>query len=68
MIFAGARMAWEGKLLTTLGNSLTLLVNPFRPKNKRRTIEPAMMTSMRFGPFIFCGVMLEAVSVWMTKR
>ncbi|MFI5298022.1 MAG: prepilin peptidase [Polyangiales bacterium] len=68
MIFAGARMAWEGKLLKTLGNSLTLVVNPLRPKDKRRTIEPAMMTSMRFGPFIFAGVLLEAMSVWMTKH
>jgi prepilin peptidase CpaA len=68
MIFAGAKMAWDGKLFRTLGNALTLLVNPFRPKEKRRALEPSMMTSMRFGPFIFAGVAIEATTQWMVMR
>ena len=64
-LFAPARMAWEGKLLKTLGNTLSLVVNPFLPKEKRRKISSEMMTQMRFGPFIFAGVLGEAAMQWL---
>lgn len=63
-LFAPARMAWEGKLLRVLGNTLGLVVNPFLPKAKRREITPEMLTWMRLGPFIFVGVLVEAILHW----
>src|SRR5262249_2157338 len=41
-IIAPARLAYEGKLLKVLGNSLALVVNPFRPKERRHEITPEM--------------------------
>jgi prepilin peptidase CpaA len=63
-IIAPARLAYEGKLLKVLGNSLALVVNPFRPKERRRQITPEMMTSVRFGPAIFVGVFGAALVFW----
>ena len=56
-LFALGRLAYEGKLLRTLGNSLALLANPLRSREKRRDLSPEMMTEMRFGPSIFVGVL-----------
>jgi prepilin peptidase CpaA len=64
-LFAPARMAWEGKLMKTLGNTFALVVNPFLPKEKRRKLSSEMMTQMRFGPFIFAGVLGEAAMQWL---
>lgn len=69
-IFAGATlysmawMAYEGKLLKTLGNTLQLAMNPFLPKDKRRPLPEAMMTELRFGPSIFAGICLTAFLNW----
>lgn len=69
-IFAGATlysmawMAYEGKLLKTLGNTLRLAINPFLPKDKRKPLPEAMMTELRFGPSIFAGTCLTAYLNW----
>jgi prepilin peptidase CpaA len=63
-IVAPARLAYEGKLLRTLGNTLALATNPLRPKSKRKELPPEMMASMRFGPAIFVGTLLAAASAW----
>lgn len=63
-LYAPARMAYEGKLLRVLGNTLALVVNPFLPKEKRRTMTPEMMTWLRFGPAIFVGTCVAAYLNW----
>ena len=63
-ILAGGRLAWEGKLLRVLGNTLTIVINPFLPAKKKRTISPEMMTWTRFGPAIFAGTALTALLHW----
>jgi prepilin peptidase CpaA len=63
-IIAPARLAWEGKLLRVLGNTLALVINPFLPKKKRREIAPEMLTSIRFGPAIFAGTLIAALLHW----
>ncbi len=60
-LYAPLRMAWEGKLLRVLGNTVALVANPILPASKRREISPEMMTWMRLGPFIFVGVLAEAL-------
>jgi prepilin peptidase CpaA len=63
-LLAPARLAYEGKLLATLKNTLALLVNPFMPKEKRRTIDQEMMSWFRLGPAIFVGTTLAALMHW----
>ena len=67
-IFAPARLAWEGKLLRTLGNTLALVANPFLPKARRREIAPEAMTSLRFGPAIFAGALGVAILHWNLRQ
>ena len=57
-------LAWEGKLLRVLGNTLALAVNPFLPKDKRREVTPEMMTWVRFGPGICAGTIVATIVHW----
>jgi prepilin peptidase CpaA len=57
-------MAYEGKLLRVLGNTLALAVNPLLPKAKRREIPPEQLTWTRMGPAIFVGTAVTAVLHW----
>lgn len=66
-VLAPARLAWEGKLLRTLGNVATLMLNPLRPKNKRREVPLEAMTSLRFGPAILAGALLCAAVHWRDR-
>jgi prepilin peptidase CpaA len=61
-LFALARLAWEGKLLRTLGNTLFLAVNPLLPKKYRRPIAHELMTKMRFAAAIFVGTLVAALA------
>lgn len=63
-LIAPARLAYEGKLLATIKNTLALVVNPFMPKEKRRTIDQEMMTWFRMGPAIFVGTCVAALLHW----
>jgi prepilin peptidase CpaA len=63
-LFAPARLAYEGKLMRVLGNSMALVANPFLPKDRRRELTPEMMTSLRFGPAIFVGTCGAAILHW----
>lgn len=63
-LYAMAWMAYEGKLLRTLGNSLRLVANPLLPKDKRDPLPEAMMTELRFGPAIFVGTCMAAYLNW----
>lgn len=63
-LYSMAWMAYEGKLLRTLANTMILVVNPFLPKDKRKVLPEAMMTELRFGPSIFAGTCLAAYLNW----
>lgn len=65
-LIAPAQLAWEGKLLKTLGNSLALALNPFLPKAKRREVPREAMTWLRFGPAIAAGMIIAAILHWQT--
>lgn len=64
-LYAPGRLAYEGKLLRTLGNTMTLVVNPLLPKARRKKIVPEMLTEMRFGPAVALGTL---VGVWLHWR
>ena len=63
-LYAPARLAYEGKLLRTLGNTLSLALNPVLPKAKQREISPDMMTWLRFGPPMFVGMCVTVLLNW----
>lgn len=63
-LYSMAWMAYEGKLLRTLSNTLILAINPFLPKDKRKALPEAMMTELRFGPSIFAGTCLAVYLNW----
>jgi prepilin peptidase CpaA len=64
LLYAPARMAYQGKLLRTLKTSLVLLVNPLLPKARRSVVPPELMTSLRFGPAVAAGVVATALAHW----
>jgi prepilin peptidase CpaA len=61
-LFACAKLAWEGKLLRTLANTLFLTINPVLPKKHRRPIAHELMTKMRFGVAIFVGTLVAVLA------
>ena len=63
-LIAPARLAYEGKLLKTLKNTVFLVANPFMPKDKRRTVDQEMMSWFRMGPAIFLGTAVAALMHW----
>ncbi len=63
-LYAPARLAYDGKLLRVMGNTLAIAANPFLPKERRREITPEMLTTLRFGPAIFVGTSCAALLHW----
>jgi prepilin peptidase CpaA len=63
-IYAQARLAYEGKLLQTLGNTVSIAVNPFLPKARRRTLSKEAMTWTRLGPSVFVGTVVAVLLNW----
>ena len=55
MLLAPAKLAWEGTLLRTLANTITLVVNPLRKKAQRKPLPKEMVTWFRLGPAVFLG-------------
>lgn len=63
-LYAPVRLAYEGKLLRTLGNTVWLVRNVFVPKNKRRELSTEMMSQLRFGPSVFVATLVVVVLHW----
>jgi prepilin peptidase CpaA len=63
-ILAPAKLAYEGKLLSTIKNTFTILANFFLPKSRQQSVDAAALSSFRLGPAIFLGVVLTAYLHW----
>lgn len=63
-LYAPGRLAYEGKLMSALGNTLMLALNPFLPKARRRKIAPEMLTEVRFGPSVAVGTLIGVLLSW----
>lgn len=63
-LYAPARLAYEGKLLKTLGNTVLLTKNVFVPKQKRQEIPREMMAELRFAPSVFVATIVTVVLHW----
>lgn len=68
-VYALVRLAWEGKLLRTLGNAFFLPLNPILPAKWRREITPELMSKVRLGVPALVGtsiaVVLRYPTLWM---
>lgn len=63
-ILAPARLAYDGKLIVTIKNSLVILTNFFLPNTKQKPVDAAALSWFRLGPAIFLGVVLTAYLHW----
>jgi prepilin peptidase CpaA len=64
VLYAFAWLAYRGRLIRTLFNSLRLLVNPFLPASQKRPVSPEVMASLKLGPAILAGVIATALAHW----
>ncbi len=63
-ILAPARLAYEGKLLSTIRNSFAIGANFFLPKARQRSVDATTLSWFRLGPAIFIGVVLTVYLHW----
>jgi prepilin peptidase CpaA len=63
-VLAPARLAYEGKLFSTLKNALVILSNFFRPASKQRAVDATVLSWFRLGPAIALGVALACYLHW----
>jgi prepilin peptidase CpaA len=64
LIVAPAQLAWEGRLLRTLGNSARLALSPVLPASLRKPVAEEELTWFRFGPAIAAGTALASFLHW----
>jgi prepilin peptidase CpaA len=63
-LVAPAVLAYQGKLISTLKNSVAIFANLFLPKAKQRVVEESALSWFRLGPALFFGVALTAYLHW----
>jgi prepilin peptidase CpaA len=66
-LFSPVRLAYEGKLLAVLGNTMVLIANPFLPKQRRREIPRELMTAFKFGPAVFVANVVVVAAHWVDR-
>jgi prepilin peptidase CpaA len=62
LVVAPLRLAYQGILLRTLRNGLSLLFNPFRRQASRRPVPEELQSWFRLGPSIFVGVIAAVIA------
>jgi prepilin peptidase CpaA len=60
-VFALARLAWYGRLLSVMTNTLFLALNPFLPRRWKRDLSSDLLTQVRFGGGILAGTTISAL-------
>jgi prepilin peptidase CpaA len=68
VLYAPARLVFEGKLIKSLRMSGMLLIRPLVPRHRRS--EPTKveeLTAFRFGPAIFAGTLAVVVLRWVER-
>lgn len=63
-LVAPAKLAYEGKLMTTLKNTFALGANVFLPKAKQKSVDEAVFSWFRLGPAVLFGVLFTAYMHW----
>jgi prepilin peptidase CpaA len=60
-VYSLIRLAWQGKLLRTIGNAFFLPLNPILPVKWRRSLTPDAMSSVRLGVPSLVGTLVALV-------
>ncbi len=63
-LIAPAKLAYDGKLFQVLGNTLAIVTNPFRKREKKREMPPEMLTWFRMGPAFAIGTVVAVFLNW----
>lgn len=63
-ILAPAKLAYEGKLFSTIKNAFKIGANLFLPKSRQHSIDEAALSWFRLGPAILLGVALVTYLNW----
>lgn len=63
-IAAPAKLAYEGKLWTTLKNAFSIGANFFLPKDRQKSVDGTTLSSFRLGPAVLFGVCFTAYLHW----
>ena len=63
-LYAFGRAAYGGVLWQTLRGSTLLLTNPIVPRRFQKQVAPSVLTPIRFGPAICCGVVASIALHW----
>jgi prepilin peptidase CpaA len=66
-LFAPARLAYEGKLLAVLGNTLVLVANPFLPRGRKRELPRELLTPFKFGPAVLVANVVVLLAHWVQR-
>lgn len=64
VLTAPAKLAYEGKLVSTVKNAAVLGANMFLPKDRQKSVEESAMSWIRLGPPVFFGVAFTAYLHW----
>jgi len=64
LLYAPARLLYEGTLMRTLSASGALLLRPFMPEARKRPLSGAALTSFRFGPAVFIATLIYCALRW----
>lgn len=67
-VLAMTKLAWQGTLLRTLGNTTALVMNPLRRKEAKREVPQEMRAWFRLGPAIFIGTAATFVVHYFSLR
>jgi prepilin peptidase CpaA len=66
-LIAPAKLAYDGKLVRVLGNTLAIATNPFRKAESRKAVPSEMLTWFRMGPAFALGTYLAVALHWGTR-
>lgn len=65
-LYAPMRLAYDGHILHLLRNTATLLINPFLPVARKRTVSATVLTSLPFGPAVLAALALLTAQQWLS--
>jgi prepilin peptidase CpaA len=64
-LYALAKLAYRGRLLSMLASTLGLTRNAFLPKDRRKPIPSELLTSLRFAPAVLVAmVLISSLEIW----
>jgi prepilin peptidase CpaA len=67
-LYVPTRLAYQGRLLSTIYESTLAAASPILPRARRRPLPDAMFEGIRLSPFVFLGTAVALASSSLTVR